>query len=216
MKEKAFLSGFKREFEQDVLRVKAYADAEDLAYLWVHKVDFSNERGAPAQRQIAQGKSKNRQGPRFGDIALQLSASLVVAAGNARSSHSEQEKAVGKKLSNAKDEVAHLLRKATNSIQSVDPLLTELEMLAVLLDRNGAGKALLDGSPAGEGDGRDQRQPSVDSGYGGSVRGQPGLSRQSDPGDERGQNENGPEDQSGNEYEQAAGSGNGDGTEGNP
>lgn len=209
-----FLSAFKKEFDQDILRVKAYAEEEDLAYLWVDKVNFSNELGDPAQRQIAQGKAKNGQVPRFRDIANQLNASLVVAATNSGSSRSSQLKSVGKKLASAKDEVYHLLRTASSSVESVDPLLTELEMLAVLLERNGASKALINGGAASEGDTRDQRQQSVDSGYGGSIGGQAAQSGQSDQGDEQGHNENGSEDHNGQECEQAAGSVGGDNTEG--
>ncbi|KAK4692832.1 hypothetical protein P7C71_g4447, partial [Lecanoromycetidae sp. Uapishka_2] len=208
-----FLSSFKEDFEQDIVRVKTYAEADDLAYLWVDKVNFSNELGSPAQRQIAQGKARNPQLPRFRDISSQLRASLEVATINSCSSRSEQEIAVGKKLLNAKKEVHDLLSSAPHSVQSVDPLLTELEMLAVLLERNGAGKALSNGTAAGTWRGHKQRQPSADSGYGGSVGGQTSHPPQSDHGDEQGQNESGPEDQSGNEQEQAPASGGGDGTE---
>ncbi len=200
-----FLSGFKQEYEQDILRVKTYAESEDLAYLWVDKVNFSNEIGPPAQRQIAQGKAINGQVPRFRDISSQLTASLSVATTNSSSVLSDQYMAVAKKLSGVNNEMKQLLRRASNSVSGVDSLLTELEMLAILLERNGAGKASTNGNAAGEGGGRDQRQQSVDSGYGGSVGGQAGYSQQFDQGDD-----NGPGDQSGHESEQAAGSGGGD------
>jgi len=210
-----FLSGFKEEFEQDILRVKTYAEAEDLAYLWVDKVNFSNDIGPPAQRQIAQGKAINGQVLRFRDVASQLKASLNLATRNSNSGHAEQNIAVGKKLSNANNEIHELLRRASNSVQNVDPLLTELEMLAILLERNGAGKALTNGQQpihtTGEAGLRDQRQQSVDSGYEGSLGGQASFSQQSDQGDEQGQNDNGV---GGHESEQAAGTGGGDSPEG--
>ena len=136
----SFLYSFKHEYEQDILRVKPYAEAAELAYLWVEKVDYNNELGSPAEIQIAQGKMINDQSPRFKDISSQLKASMSVATRNSSLGTSSQHVAVAKKLSAVCVEIPDLLRNAFDSIKGVDPLLTELEMLAILLERNGAGE----------------------------------------------------------------------------
>ncbi|MCJ1280409.1 hypothetical protein MMC21_008237 [Puttea exsequens] len=173
-----FFADFMDGFQEDTARVEPYASSADQEWLWFNKIRFSNGIGPAAERHIAEGKSSAIASPRFKDVADQLKASLNVAIGATDSSHTEHDNAMARKLSHARKDISEHLLGASDHIRSIDPLLTELEILAVWLGRNGAvltniggvGHGISTKQVSDKLEIHEQKHRSIDSGYGGSVR----------------------------------------------
>ena len=132
------LSRLKDDFRREARGIQAYADDRILTHLWTSKLRLSTSKTPKTKVQRESNrKDEGRSVAGFDDMADTLVKSLRVASVATRSG---PDRSISKKLQTVGRDVEPLLDEVPKSYGAVDQLLTELEMLRVFLERNGAKK----------------------------------------------------------------------------
>ena len=125
-----FLTKLKETFKSDVVRVKRYAKPKDLRFLWDAKVDETDT------RRLGPGDALSEPGYRARRKYLKIRLhEAVVVTGYGKTS---RDVVVANKLKTTAKEIEEYLHKVAHNYLCVEHLLTELDMLRLLLERNGA------------------------------------------------------------------------------
>ena len=125
-----YVTHLRDEFTGDVNLVKQYASPKDMESLWVSKVDESDGRGRNHSNAASNTGYRSRR--------TLLKRCLHVAIMMTGTSKSEKDTVLAQKLHGMGKGIMKLLHDAAHDQSSVEHLLTELEMLRIFLDRNGA------------------------------------------------------------------------------
>lgn len=143
-----FFYDLRKSFERDICEIKVYAmryaSHDLLAHLWIAKIDFGDRRGRGVRGDEAREERSVvdlKKDAGFSDVAELLCRRLRIATTVARACPSTHIGGIAKKLEAAEKDVDLQLQAASRRVQSVELLMTELELLGVLLERNGAGGA---------------------------------------------------------------------------
>jgi len=132
-----FLSRFKDDFDREVRDVQAYASPEVIDHLWINKVRISNGHRGPRAPSAQSQDREDREPPKsnFKSVAKGLDQSLHSAI---LASRSNPDPTIVRKLHHADNDIGALFRDVAEDFGLLDGLTTELEMLAIFLQRNGA------------------------------------------------------------------------------
>ncbi|KAL2039761.1 hypothetical protein N7G274_007620 [Stereocaulon virgatum] len=125
-----YVTHFRDEFDRDVSLVKQYANPKDMESLWVSKIDESDGRGRDHSNAASNTGYRSRR--------TLLKRCLHLATMMTVTSKSDKDAVLAHKLHGMGKGIMKLLHDAAHDHSSVRHLLTELEMLLVFLDRNGA------------------------------------------------------------------------------
>lgn len=129
-KTQEFLSQFKDDFDQDIRSVESYASPEMINELWCSKVEVGD-----GHHHSARSRSQDQVPLNFRDVVRGLYKSLKSAIS---STNPKLDHAVARKLHHANDDMWQLLQDVAVDSKLMNELMTELEMLTVFLERNGA------------------------------------------------------------------------------
>ena len=171
----AFFVDFKREYQQDVRGIEAYAGQTILEKLWERKIKHNDSKGHPSK-----GRSRDdRVGLRstFNDVSSRLWAALNGAYEGARSNPSAQNDSLARKLDIAINEFSGLLTRVRSYSRQMDSLIQELILLKTMLKLGGADKVSKDDRADRQPGSRGARQPKSssqereDAQYGGTQEG---------------------------------------------
>ena len=169
----AFFVDFKREYQQDVRGIEAYAGQTILEKLWERKIKHNDSKGHPSK-----GRSRDDSvGLRstFGDVSARLWDALNGAYEGARSNPSAQNDSLARKLNIAINEFSGLLMRLRTHSQQMDSLIQELILLKTMLKLGGAGKVSKDDRADRQSGARGHRkisnQEHEDAQYGGTGEG---------------------------------------------
>lgn len=132
-----FLSWLKDDFHQEIRGVQAYAGPEVINDLWIYKVDISNGYRRPRDQSSQRRDRQDQEPPKseFNVVAKGLIQSLRSAIAATECSPNP---IITRNLQHANNDMGELLRSVGSKFELLDRLLTELEMLSVFLQRNGA------------------------------------------------------------------------------
>ena len=134
----AFFVGFKREYQQDVRGIEAYAGQTISEKLWERKIKFNDSKGHPSK-----GRSRDDSDAwqsTFSDVSNRLWDALNDAYEGTRSNPSAQNDGLARKLDNAINEFGGLLMRVRTYSQQIDSLIQELILLKTMLKLAGAVK----------------------------------------------------------------------------
>lgn len=137
-KASASLSGVKDDFDRDIRGVRTYASPELLNDLWISKMEPGH--GSRTKDRPSQSQNKGERQPSKPDLKETAEVFYQSLRSAIAATRVDPEPAVNRKLENAKAEMVGLLRVAPRKFGALNALLTELELLAVFLERNGVGK----------------------------------------------------------------------------
>ena len=125
-----YVTHLRDEFDRDVSLIKQYASPKDMESLWVSKVNESDRRGRDHSDAASNTGYRSRR--------TLLKRSLHLATMMTGTRKSEIDAVLAQKLHGMGKGIMELLHGAAHDHSSVGHLLTELEMLRVFLNRNGA------------------------------------------------------------------------------
>lgn len=153
-----FYSHFKQEFDHETMGIKPYANQKVMKYLWTSKVARSGMPDIGHHTKSRNGYEPEDQTPRedfhsLGKKICRLLKVAITAADILQSQRPSRESKIDsstaaricEKLKSAFAEISALLTLASKRIEDVEPLMTDLEMIATYLRRNGAGRQQLPG-----------------------------------------------------------------------
>lgn len=138
----AFFVGFKREYQQDVRGIEAYAGQTIMEKLWERKIKHNDSKshqskGRPRDDSVGLHST-------FSEISNRLWDALKNAYQGARFSPSAQNDSLARKLAVAINDFGGLLTRVRTYSPQIDSLIQELILLKTMLKLGGAGKVSKD------------------------------------------------------------------------
>ena len=173
----AFFVGFKREYQQDVRGIEAYAGQTIMEKLWERKTKHNDSIGHPSKGRSREDSVGSHS--TFSEISNRLWDALNIAYQGARSNPSAQNDSLARKLAVAMNDFSGLLSRVRIYSPQIDSLIQELILLKTMLKLGGAGKVSKDDradrEPGARGTGhgypRGSSQEREDARYGGTGEG---------------------------------------------